>query len=41
MIVDVMTHNIAIAVVGLCLFALAAMLAPDGFAMPVDDDGNL
>jgi len=38
---DMMAHNIAITVVGLCLFALAAMLAPDGFAMPIDDDGNL
>jgi len=36
-----MAHNISIMVIGLCLFALWAMLLPDDFAMPVDDDGNL
>ncbi len=35
-----MVHNIALMVAGLCLFALVAMLLPDNFAMPVDDDGN-
>jgi hypothetical protein len=36
-----MLHGISIMIVGLCLFALAAMLLPDDFAMPVDEDGNL
>jgi hypothetical protein len=36
-----MAHNISIVVIGLCLFALWAVLVPDGFAMPVDEDGNL
>jgi hypothetical protein len=36
-----MAHNIAIMVVGLSLFALAGMLLPKGFAMPIDEDGNL
>jgi hypothetical protein len=36
-----MAHDISIMVAGLCLFALAALLLPDGFALPVDDDGNL
>jgi hypothetical protein len=36
-----MTPEIAIMVAGLCLFALGAILAPDDFAMPIDEDGNL
>jgi hypothetical protein len=36
-----MAHNISIMVIGLCLFVLWAMLLPDDFAMPIDDDGNL
>jgi hypothetical protein len=36
-----MAHHVSIMVIGLCLFALTAILLPDGFAMPVDDDGNL
>ncbi len=31
----------SIVVIGLCLFALAAILVPDNFAMPIDEDGNL
>jgi len=38
---DVMVHNLAIIVVGQCLFALSAIALPNDFAMPVDDDGNL
>ncbi len=36
-----MAHNMSIVVIGLCLFALAAILVPDNFAMPIDEDGNL
>jgi hypothetical protein len=36
-----MAHNISIMVIGLCLFALMAMVLPDNFAMPVDDEGNI
>jgi len=36
-----MTHDISIVVIGLCLFALLAILVPDDFAMPVDEEGNL
>jgi hypothetical protein len=36
-----MTHDIAIMVAGLCLFAMRAILVPDDFAMPIDEDGNL
>jgi hypothetical protein len=35
-----MVHACALIVAGLCIFALAALLLPEGFAMP-DDDGNL
>ncbi len=36
-----MAHGLSILVIGLCLFALAAILVPDDFAMPIDEDGNL
>jgi hypothetical protein len=36
-----MTHDLALIVAGLCMFALAAMLLPEGFAMPADDEGDL
>ena len=36
-----MMHNVSIMAVGLCLFTLAVMLLPDGFAMLIDDEGNL
>jgi len=36
-----MAHDVSIVVIGLCLFALAAVLVPDNFAMPIDEDGNL
>jgi hypothetical protein len=36
-----MVHAVSIVVAGLCVFALAALLLPEGFAMPDDDDGNL
>lgn len=38
---EVMLYGISIMVIGLSMFALAALLVPDGFAMPIDDDGNL
>lgn len=36
-----MLHDLSIMIAGLCVFALMAILAPDDFAMPVDDDGNM
>ena len=36
-----MLHDFSIMIAGLCVFALMAMLTPDDFAMPVDDDGNI
>jgi len=36
-----MAHDLSIVVIGLCLFAIAAIMVPDDFAMPIDDDGNL
>jgi hypothetical protein len=36
-----MLHDIAIMIAGLCVFALMAILVPDDFAMPIDDDGNI
>ena len=36
-----MLHDLSIMIAGLCVFALMAILAPDGFAMPVDDEGNM
>jgi len=36
-----MAHDLSIVVIGLCLFALAAILVPDNFGMPIDDEGNL
>ena len=36
-----MAQNISIMVMGLCSFALVALLLPDGFGMPIDEDGNL
>ncbi len=36
-----MLHDLSIMIAGLCVFALMAILAPDDFAMPVDDDGNI
>jgi hypothetical protein len=38
---NVMLHDLSIMVAGLCVFALLAILVPDNFAMPVDDDGNI
>jgi hypothetical protein len=37
----VMLHNLSIMIVGLCVFALLAILAPHDFAVPVDDDGDI
>ena len=36
-----MTHDISIVVIGFCTFAIVAMLLPDDFAMPIDEEGNL
>ncbi len=36
-----MLHELFMMVAGLYVFALMANLAPDDFAMPVDDDGNI
>ena len=36
-----MLHNLSIMIVGLCVFALLAILAPHDFAVPVDDDGDI
>jgi hypothetical protein len=36
-----MLHELSIMITGLCVFALIAILAPDNFAMPIDDDGNI
>jgi hypothetical protein len=35
-----MAHDISIMVAGLCVITLAAMLLPDNFAMPVNEEGN-
>jgi len=35
-----MTYDIAIMIAGLCLFTLGAVLLPDDFAVPVDEEGN-
>jgi hypothetical protein len=34
-------HELSVRLAGLCVFALMAILVPDNFAMPVDDDGNI
>lgn len=39
-VIDVMAHDISIMVAGLCVITLAAMLLPDNFAMPVNEEGN-
>jgi hypothetical protein len=35
-----MINGISLIVASLCLVTLGAMLLPDDFAMPVNDDGN-
>jgi hypothetical protein len=36
-----MLHELSLIIACLCAFALMAIMVPDNFAMPVDDDGNI